>query len=178
MGVRLLSKNETAMKTKLLLTALSAVLLTGCATTHQSALQRNNEIIQRYFEQWANHGETAVADELIATNVVLRNPPAVLRSLADYKKGMAGFHAAFPDLHFTIEDQIAQGDKVAVRWTLRGTQKADYQGYPASGKPMTVTGISIFRLADGKIREIHVNMDRHGMMEQLGWLPTTAPPPK
>jgi len=167
------------MRAKLLFQlVLFAALLAGCATHHQRALQHNKELIQRYFEEWANHGDTAAADELIATNVVLHNPPAVITSLADYKKGMAGFHAAFPDLHFTIEDQIAEGDKVAVRWTLRGTQKADYQGHPASGKPMTVTGVSIFRIADGKIQEIRVNMDRLGMMGQLGWLPAPAPPPK
>ena len=158
--------------------ALSAVSVCGCATNHPNVSQPNHAIIQRYFDGWANHRDTAVADELIATNVVLHSPPAVITSLADYKKGMAGFHAAFPDLHFTIEDLIAEGDKVVTRWTLRGTQKADYQGHPASDKPMTVTGMSLFRIADGKIQEIHVNMDRLGMMQQLGWLPTPAPPAK
>ena len=167
------------MKAKFLFQlVLFAVSLAGCATNHQHALQRNKEIIQHYFDGWANHGDTAVADELIATNVVLHNPPAVINSLADYKKGMAGFHTAFPDLHFTIDDLIAEGDKVIVRWTLRGTQTAEYQGHPPARQMMTVTGVSIFRIADGKIQEIHVNMDRLGMMGQLGWLPVTAPPPK
>ena len=132
---------------------------------------RNKAILHRYFEEWANHGNTAVADELIATNLVLRNPPAVIRSLEEYKTGMARFHAAFPDARYTVEDQIAEGDKVVVRWTLRATQSTKYQGHPPNGKTMTVTGISIFRLADGKIQEITVNMDRLGQMEQLGWLP-------
>ena len=156
---------------------LCAVWLCGCATKPDYAIQRNEEIIRRYFEGWANHGDTAVADELIATNVVLHNPPAVISSLADYKKGMAGFHAAFPDLHFTIGQVIAEKDTVVVRWTLRATHLAEYQGHPASGKPMNITGVSSFRIRDGKIQEIHVNMDRQGMMEQLGWLPATAPPP-
>jgi steroid delta-isomerase-like uncharacterized protein len=132
---------------------------------------RNKAIIHRYFEEWANHGNAAVADELIATNLVLRNPPAVIRSLEDYKTVMAKFHAAFPDAHYTVEDQIAEGDQVVVRWTLRATQATEYQGHPPNGKTMTVTGISIFRLAGGKIQEITVNMDRLGQMEQLGWLP-------
>jgi len=167
------------MKAQLFLPlSLSTVLLSGCATPPRSALTRNKEIIQHYFEGWANHGDAAVADELIATNVVLRNPPAVVSSLADYKKGMAGFHAAFPDLRFTINDLIAEGDKVAVRWTMRGTQLADYQGHPPSRKTMTVTGVSVFRIAGDKIQEIHVNMDRQGMMKQLGWPPAPAPPPK
>ena len=87
---------------------------------------------------------------------------------------MAKFHAAFPDARYTVEDQIAEGDKVVVRWTLRATQSLEYQGHPSSGKTMTVTGISLFRLGDGNIQEITVNMDRLGMMEQLGWIPVAA----
>ncbi len=138
----------------------------------------NKRIIGRYFDAWANRGDTAVADELIATNLVLRNPPAVINSLEDYKKGMAGFHKAFPDPRFTIDEPIADGDKVVVRWTLRGTQSGEYQGHPPTGKTIMVTGISLFRIADGKIQEITVNMDRLGMMEQLGWLPGAPPPAK
>jgi steroid delta-isomerase-like uncharacterized protein len=139
---------------------------------------RNKAITRRYFAEWANRGNAAVADELIATNLVLRNPPAVIRSLEDYKTGMARFHAAFPDARFTIEELIAEGDKVVASWTLRATQATEYQGQAPNGKPMTVTGISIFRLAEGKIQEITVNMDRLGQMEQLGWLPAEAPSSK
>ena len=57
---------------------------------------------------------------------MLRNPPAVIRSLEDYKTGMAKFHTAFPDARYTVEDQIAEGDKVVVRWTLRATQSMEY----------------------------------------------------
>ncbi|MBI2927342.1 MAG: ester cyclase [Verrucomicrobia bacterium] len=135
----------------------------------------NKRIIRRYFDEWANRGDTATADELIATNLVLRNPPAVLNSLEAYKKSMAGFHQAFPDLRFTIAEPIADGDKVVVHWTLRGTQSGEYQGRPPTGKAITVTGMSLFRIADGKIQEITVNMDRFGMMEQLGWLPASPP---
>jgi steroid delta-isomerase-like uncharacterized protein len=138
---------------------------------------RNKAIIHRYFEEWANRGNAAVADALIAANLVLRNPPAVIRSLEDYKAGMAKFHAAFPDARYTVEDQIAEVDKVVVRWTLRATQAIEYQGHAPNGKTMTVTGISIFRLAGGKIQEITVNMDRLGQMEQLGWLPGGSPQP-
>jgi len=134
----------------------------------------NKAIIRRYFAEWANRGNVAVADELIATNLVLRNPPAVIRSLDDYKTGMAKFRAAFPDARYTVEDLIAEGDKVVAHWTLRATQVTEYQGHAPNGKTMTVTGISIFRLADGKIQEITVNMDRLGQMEQLGWLPAAS----
>jgi steroid delta-isomerase-like uncharacterized protein len=167
------------MKTKpLVQIMLSAVLLCGCATNKDHALHHNKEIIHRYFEEWANRGDTTAADELIATNLTLRNPPAVLHSLDEYKKGMAGFHTAFPDLRFTIEDEITEGDKIAARWTMRGTHLGEYQGRPPTGKTITVTGVSVFRIADGKIQEIHVNMDRLSMMDQLGWLPPPSQPQK
>jgi steroid delta-isomerase-like uncharacterized protein len=152
--------------------ALLATLLCGCAS------QQNKELVRRYFEGWANRGDAAVADELIATNLVLRNPPAIVRSLAEYKQGMTAFHTAFPDLKFTIEDEIAEGNDVAVRWTLRATHLGEYQGRPATGKPVIATGISIFQIANGKIQEITVNMDRLAQFQQLGWLPVPAPPPK
>ena len=165
------------MKTKFLLQAgLSAALLCGCASPRQLTLQRNKEIIHRYFEEWGNQGDTKAADELIAQSVTLRNPPAIIHSLEDYKKGMAAFHTAFPDLHFTVEDMIAEGDKVVAHWSLRGTQRADYQGRPATGRAVSVTGMSLFRLADGKIQEITVSMDRLGQWQQLGWLPEPAKP--
>ena len=164
------------MKSKVLFqVTLSALLLCGCASHRQLSVQRNKEIIHRYFEEWGNHGDAKAADELIATNVTLRNPPAVLHSLEQYKTGMAAFHTAFPDLHFTVEDLIAEGDKVVVRWSLRATHQGEYQGRPPTGKTVSVTGMSLFRLADGKIQEITVSMDRLGQWQQLGWLPE---PPK
>ena len=157
------------MKTKFLLQAgVLAVFLCGCTSHQHLARQRNKEIIRRYFEEWGNHGDTKAADELIATNLTLRSPPAVLRSLEEYKQGMAAFHTAFPDLHFTVEDVIAEGDKVVVHWSLRATQLGDYLGRPATGKTVSVTGMSLFRLADGKIQEITVSQ-----WQQLGWLPET-----
>src|SRR5205809_8069376 len=117
------------MKSKFLFqVAFFALLWCGCVSHQRLSVQRNKEIIHRYFEEWGNHGDTKAADELIAPNVMLRNPPAVLHSLEEYKKGMAAFHTAFPDLHFTVEEVIAERDRVVVRWSLRATQLGDYQG--------------------------------------------------
>jgi steroid delta-isomerase-like uncharacterized protein len=158
------------MKAKLL-AGLGAALLCGCASQPHLTVESNKAIIRRYFEEWGNHGDTRAADELIAANVTLHNPPAVLHSLDDYKRGMAAFHTAFPDLHFTVEDMIAERDKIMVQWSLRATHLGVYQGRPPTGKPVSVTGMSLFRLADGKIQEITVSMDRLGQWQQLGWLP-------
>src|ERR1041385_5112236 len=165
------------MKARLLIpAALSVALLCGCAANREHALQQNKELVRHYFQGWANRGDPAVADALIATNVVLRNPPAVVHSLTEYKQGMTAFHTAFPDLKFTIEDEVAERNTVAVRWTLRATHLGEYQGRPPTGKTIAVTGISIFQIANGKIQEITVNMDRLGQFQQLGWLPQLSPP--
>ena len=160
----------------LLLTALGvSLLLSSCATHNGGPARRNTEIIRRYFDQWANHADTRSADELIATNVVLRHSHVTVTGLETYKQSMAVFHAAFPDLHFIVEDVVAQGDQVLARWMMTGTQRGDLQGHPASGKSMQVAGMSLFRLANGKIQEIWVSQDRLGMQQQLGWIPTIVP---
>jgi steroid delta-isomerase-like uncharacterized protein len=159
-------------------TALLVALFCGCSTSREHALQPNTALVRHYFAGWANLGDPVVADALIATNVVLRNPPAVVHGLAECKQGMTAFRTAFPNLRYTIEDEIAEGDKIAIRWTLRATHLGEYQGRPPTGNTITVTGISIFRIARGKIQEITVSMDRLGHLQQLGWLPARTPPPK
>lgn len=144
-------------------------LTTGCVTSAPKVARENKEIVRRYFDGWANHGDPAVADALIARNLVVHNPPVEVRSLAEYKESMGRFHQAFPDLHFEPEAFIAEGDQVVVPWTLRATQKEVYRGNKPNGRTMTVTGTSIFRLQGGRIQEIRVNMDRAAMVEQLGW---------
>ncbi len=157
------------------------LLLAGCATQRVATTERHSNIIHRYFDQWANHADTRAADELIATTVVLRHPHVTVTGLETYKQSMAAFHAAFPDLHFAVEDVVAQRDKVLVRWLMTGTQRGDFMGHTASGRFIRVAGMSLFRLADGKIQEIWVNQDRLGLQQQLGWLaagaPTNAAPP-
>jgi len=148
----------------------------GCATKPADNVTGNRDIIHRYFELWANRGDVATADALIATDLTLHNPPATLRSLEEYKASMAKFHSGFPDLHFTIEDEVFAGNKAVVRWTLRGTQQGEFQGHAPSGKTISITGTSTFRLGDGRIQEIWVNMDRLALMQQLGLLPPPATP--
>ena len=87
--------------------------------------------------------------------------------------GMAAmFYAAFPDLHTTFEDQIAEGDKVVARVTIRGTHQGEFQGIPATGKEVAFGGILIDHYQDGKVVEHWVQMDMMGLMQQLGAIPT------
>jgi steroid delta-isomerase-like uncharacterized protein len=84
------------------------------------------------------------------------------------KKLIATYRQAFPDLHVSIEDQIAEGDKVVTRWTATGTHQGELMGAPATGKSSTVTGIGIDRIDNGQIVEAWGNWDALGMFQQLG----------
>jgi steroid delta-isomerase-like uncharacterized protein len=82
---------------------------------------------------------------------------------------------AFPDLDRTVEDMVAEGDKVVARWTARGTHTGDFQGIPPSGNFATSSGITIFRIADGRIVEEWSESDSLGLLQQVGAIPTGPP---
>jgi len=92
------------------------------------------------------------------------------------KQFVSMYLTAYPDTHFTIEDQIAEGDTVVTRWTARGTHKGPLMGIPPTGKQVTVTGISIGRVVNGKTVEGWSNYDTLGMMQQLGVVPAPGQP--
>jgi len=127
------------------------------------------------FNQGLRTGNLAALDEVIAANMVDHNPaPGQGPGLEGAKQVFTQFFAAFPDLQFTVEDMIAEGDKVASRITARGTHKGDFQGIPATGKQVMQTGIDILRIAGGKIVERWGEFDNLGLLQQLGVVP---PPP-
>jgi steroid delta-isomerase-like uncharacterized protein len=137
--------------------------------------EENKALVRRFDEEVWGKGNLAVADELLATNFVLHAPPPeVAPDLEGYKQWVSTARTAFPDLQTTIEDMIAEGDKVVTRWTVRGTHKGEIMGIAPTGKQVTMTGISIDRIEGGKIVEEWNEMDMLGMMQQLG----AVPPPK
>ena len=131
----------------------------------------NKAVIRRIIDG-LNQKDVAVLDELCTPDFVSHDPanPQV-RSREDYKQWFTGFTAAFPDLHFSLEDILAEGDKVAYRYTLRATHSRSWRGAAATGKPITITGISITRLRDGKSAELWSNTDALGLVQQLGLMP-------
>ena len=135
----------------------------------------NKQIARRLAtEPWT--GNFDVIDEVVADDYVGHDPamPEPTRGPEGVKQFYSQFLAAYPDASMTIEEQIADGDYVATRWTGRGTQKGDLMGIPATGKQVTVTGITISRIAGGKIAEEWSNWDTLGMMQQLGAVPAPA----
>jgi len=132
--------------------------------------EENKAIARRLIEEAWNQGNLDVVDELMAPDhvphhsLVGQQPPS--REL--YKQFIVRTRTAFPDLHATVEDQIAEGDKVVTRWSVQGTHRGMFRGHSPTGNQMTITGIVIDRIIDGKVVEGWMEMDSHDQMQQLG----------
>jgi steroid delta-isomerase-like uncharacterized protein len=126
-------------------------------------------IARRFFEDAYNTGNTALLDELLAPDYVdQKAPPGTPRGPRGIAQVIATFREAFPDLRFTVEDQLAEADRVATRYTFRGTHRGDLMGIPPTGRPVEIGGISIYRIADGKMQEAWIEYDMLGLLQQLG----------
>ncbi len=139
------------------------------------SIEDNKELARRHEECW-NQGNAALLEELLAPDFIHHDPdnPDV-RNREDYKRWFAETHRLFPDFHITVEIVVAEADKVAGRWTWRGTNTGDFElpaPAPATGKQVSVSGMNIFRFAGGKIVEEWLQEDTMGMLQQLGLMPT------
>lgn len=136
----------------------------------------NKDVVRRHFEECWRQGNLAVVDDLLDITYVSHAPPppGVGSDREGFKQIVTLFRSVFPDIHYTVEDQLAEGDKVATRWTARGAHRGPFMGLPPSGKEVTFTGIFIDRIVDGKCVEHWGAIDRLGMMEQLGAVPGPA----
>ena len=130
------------------------------------------EIVKRLIEG-AYQGDYALIDELIAPAYVGHDPaqPEPMIGPAGFKQNVEKYRAAFEDARLTVDSQIAEGDMVATRWTGRGTHTGEMAGMPATGKQVTVSGITIARFEGGQIVEDWTNWDTLGMLIQLGAVP-------
>jgi steroid delta-isomerase-like uncharacterized protein len=132
----------------------------------------NKALMRRFLEEVFNKQNLAAVDEFITPNHVDHTLPPFLPTTPEGTKRAIGmFLTAFPDVHLTVEDMIAEGDKVVTRYTSRGTQKGAFVGIPPTGKQMTVSSIVVARIADGKIVEEWGLDDQMGMLQQLGVIP-------
>jgi steroid delta-isomerase-like uncharacterized protein len=138
-----------------------------------SETQKN--LVRRYYEEMWNPGNLTLIDELFApsyANYDPATPGGVAHGPEGMKQLVSTYKSAFPDLHFTIEEMFAEGDRVATRWIARATHQGEMNGIPATGKPAAVTGITITHFANGQIVEDRVNWDTLGLLQQLGVVPT------
>jgi steroid delta-isomerase-like uncharacterized protein len=139
-------------------------------------IEANKAISRRFVEEIFNAGRLEVADELVTPDFVGHDPasPEPIIGPEGMKRNIEGYRSAFPDVRLTIEDEIAEGDRVVLRWSARGTHEAELFGIPATGKQATVTGITIDRIVDGRIAESWNNWDTLGLLQQLGVVPAMA----
>lgn len=139
--------------------------------------EANKAIVVQLYEEVFNKGDLDLADKLIAPNAVNHDPaapPSITGGARGVKAVVTMLRGAFPDDQHTIEDLIAEGDKVVVRLTHSGTHRGTFLGLPPSGRHITQTSIHIFRFADGKVVEAWANRDDLGLMQQLGAIPASA----
>lgn len=130
-------------------------------------------IIRRYFDELWSQGNLGVANELIASDYTVHDPGAPWRQggIEGEKQAVGLYRAAFPDLHFTVKGEIAEGDSVMVRWHSSGTHLGELMGLPPTGRQGNPTGMSLFRFVNGHIAEHWCNWDTLGLMQQLGLIP-------
>ena len=122
------------------------------------SVEENKTLVRREQEElWNNTGELEAAVELFAAG----QAEAAKQEAADFRRG-------FPDVVSTIEDLIAEGDKVVARWRSRATHRDEYMGIPQTGKEVEFTGISVYRIEGGKIAESWTVEDQFGLMRQIG----------
>jgi len=151
--------------------AILLVLMVGCEDKEKAELEKNKALALTLLEEAYNKGNLDVIYEVCATDYTwpLGNPQ--VRSADEMYQHVAEVRTTFPDIHVTIEDMIAEGDKVATRWTIVGTQEGETLGIPPTGKTVTFTGILISHVVDGKLAGDWENFDALGAMQQLGVIP-------
>jgi steroid delta-isomerase-like uncharacterized protein len=132
----------------------------------------NKATVRRYFEQVFNEGRRDLVEEFLVEGIELHGS-GLAPGLEAVKQRQAMFAAAFPDQQMIVEDLVAEGDRVVARTTFNGTHQGEMQGIPATGKPVSVSMITIFRFDNGKIAEGWLVNDALGMMQQLGVIPAT-----
>jgi steroid delta-isomerase-like uncharacterized protein len=144
----------------------------GCKPSSTAQLEENKAIVRRAFEEMGKQNWAAFM-ELHAPDFVCHTPgsPKPL-TREELEKSLRMIYAAFPDFSPTIEDIIAEGDKVVIRETCRGTNKGEFMGTPATGKEITLSVTIMFRIAGGKIVEAWEEYDRMSLMQQLGAIPS------
>jgi steroid delta-isomerase-like uncharacterized protein len=136
----------------------------------------NKAPARKMIEEVWNKQNLSAAELMIAPKYIAHDPatPGDIRGIAGFRQFFHQYTSAFPDQHFTIDDLIAEGDRVVTRWSVEGTQTGPLPGIPPTGKRIRVTGTTISRIENGKIVEDYIHWDALGMMQQLGVMQRTT----
>lgn len=137
------------------------------------AAEQNKALIVRFVDELFNKGNMGIVGEIFTPDFIEHEqlPPGIPSGREGVKVLSSVLRSAFPDFKATIEDTLAEGDKVVVRMTWSGTHKGEFMGVPASGKRVTIGVIDIIRITNGKFVEHWGQMDGMGLMQQIGAIP-------
>jgi predicted ester cyclase len=169
---------DRSLRTLLLLLVcggLAGLPAAGQEAAPADGLEAHKALVRRYLEEVLTAGRFALLDELFSPEFVDRTPgaPADVRGPEAIRQSQRRARQLFEDIRYTVDDLVAEGDRVAARYTVRATRKPTAED---SGKPIEVIGITLFRIADGKIQEAWIVNDQIELFRQLGY--TLAPAPK
>ena len=132
----------------------------------------NRVVVQRFLEEVINQGRLEQANEIVAEDFVELDPlPGQRQGREGLKEVIGMLRAAFPDMHWVVDEMIAEGEKVVTRFTWTGTQQGTFMGIPATGRSVVVKGVVIDRIVGGMMTDSRILMDTMGMMQQLGAIP-------
>jgi predicted ester cyclase len=139
------------------------------AVEQEPPLERNKRLSRRILEQAFNEGNLAAIDTGFTGDAVIHDPGIDYHGPAQLRQGLAGLLTAFPDFHFEVLDQLAEGDRVVIRYRGQGTHRGgEFLGIPASGRRIDYTGLVLVRLAGEQIAEFWAQPDQLGLLKQLG----------
>src|SRR3954470_2654288 len=137
------------------------------------ATTEKNKLVMKRFVEFINTASEQLAGELISPDAIFYVPgqPEPMRGPTGYLAILGMMRGGFPDIQWTLEDIVAEGDKLAARFTMRGTHQGNFFGVPPSGKPIKVQAMNFYRLTNGQIIEEHGQPDMLGLLQQIGAVP-------
>ena len=136
--------------------------------------EENKALMRRFYEEVFNQKNLAAIDDFVAPTFVNYSASQLGMTGGDLehvKQFLSMVMQSFPDLHYTVEDLLAEGDQVVARLTISGTQQGTFMGIPSTGKHAAISDIEIFRMTGGKMVECWVQADYLGLLQQLGAVP-------
>jgi steroid delta-isomerase-like uncharacterized protein len=134
-------------------------------------VESNKRIMERFTREFLTTGDAVLAEEIISLDIVMHFAGQQQRGRDAYLAIVAANGDAFPDLLWTVEEMVAEGDTVAVRYTMTGTHRGSFAGVPPTDKAVVAQSMAFYRLADGKIVEERAQLDMLGVLQQLGAVP-------